>query len=172
MASEIEFDYTSGRTCYAQVRNSVGQIWNGASFEAYSAGNIGTYDIPATEQGSSGFYTAPMPAVAAGVYNVLAREQIGGSPAESDLTIGVGQMDWSGSAVATVATIFSMVMTESYRSFQAAGSAAQVLYEILAHLINMGISGTTKTINQLDGTPVKSYTLDSDTNPTAISETT
>lgn len=102
MAAEIQFDSVSGRNCYVQVRNSVGQIWNtaGAAFEAYATGSIADYDIAATEQGTaSGIYTASMPAAAAGVYTVVAKERSGGAPAEADVTVGVGEIAWSGTAV-------------------------------------------------------------------------
>lgn len=99
MSAEIQFDHDSGKTCYAQLRNVAGQIWNGSAFEAYNASNIANYDIAATEQGASGLYVADMPAVTAGVYNIVAKEQAGGSPAQSDKTVGVGSLDWTGTAV-------------------------------------------------------------------------
>jgi hypothetical protein len=64
-------------------------------------------------------------------------------------------------------------LTEAYRSTGATGSAAQLLYEILAHLGEFAITSTTKTTKKLDGsTTAKTYTLDSDTNPTSITEAT
>lgn len=64
-------------------------------------------------------------------------------------------------------------LTEAYRSTGATGTLAQLLYEILAHLGEHTISGTTKTTKKLDGsTTAKTYTLDDDTNPTSITETT
>jgi hypothetical protein len=64
-------------------------------------------------------------------------------------------------------------LTEAYRSTGATGSAAQLLYEILAHLGEFAITSTTKTTKKLDGsTTAKTYTLDSDTNPTSITEST
>lgn len=102
MAGEIVFSHTTGRTCYAQVWNNVGQIYNTASaaFQAYATANIADYDIAATEQGTaSGIYVASMPAVAAGVYGVVAKERAGGSPAESDTVVGEGDILWDGSIV-------------------------------------------------------------------------
>lgn len=64
-------------------------------------------------------------------------------------------------------------LTEAYRSTGATGSAAQLLYEILAHLGEFAITSTTKTTKKLDGsTTAKTYTLDSDTSPTSITEAT
>jgi len=108
MASEIQFDHTTGRTCYVQVRNSVGQIWNtvGAAFEAYQTANVGDYDIPAAEQGTaSGLYTASVPVIPAGVYGIVAKDRAGGSPVETDLTVGAGEIEWSGTAIISSASV-------------------------------------------------------------------
>ena len=99
MAGEIVFSHTTGRTCYAQVFNGVGQIYNTAAsaFQAYATANIADYDIAATEQGTaSGIYVASMPAVSAGLYGVVAKERAGGSPAESDIVVGEGDVFWDG----------------------------------------------------------------------------
>lgn len=105
MASELQTDYLTGKTVYFLLRNSTGSIWNGAAFEAYATLNYATYDILATEQGTaSGYYTANMPAVAAGVYYVVAKEQAGGAPAETDITVGTGRIEWDGAAVPLVAS--------------------------------------------------------------------
>lgn len=89
---------------YFMVRSATGTIWNtaGAALEAYNAANIADYDIAATEQGSGGLYVGNMPAAAAGVYNIVAKVRAGGSPAESDVTVGVGEIEWDGSAVAGI----------------------------------------------------------------------
>ncbi len=101
MAAEIQFTAPTGVTCYAQVRTATGTIWNGAAFEAYLTANIATYAITATEQGSaSGYYTATMPAAAAGVYNVIGKKKVGGSVAEADPTQSTGQIEWTGTTVA------------------------------------------------------------------------
>lgn len=107
MAKEIVWDGTTGETQYAMLRNSVGQIYNtaGVAFEAYNAANIADYDIAGTEQGSGGTFTADMPAVAAGIYNVTAKKRVGGAPAESDPTVGVGELDWNGTAAIGVSTV-------------------------------------------------------------------
>lgn len=70
-------------------------------------------------------------------------------------------------------TILTTALTEAYRSTGATGSAAQLLYEIIAHLGEMSIASTTKTLKKLDGsTTAKTYTLNDATNPTSITETT
>ena len=64
-------------------------------------------------------------------------------------------------------------MTESYRATNAAPTLAQAAFELIAHMGEAGISGTTKTLRKIDGsTTAKTYTLDSSTAPTSITETT
>lgn len=68
---------------------------------------------------------------------------------------------------------WTTALTEAYRATGATGTPAQLLYEILAHLGEFAISGTTKTLKKLDGsTTAKTSTLDSSTAPTSITEAT
>lgn len=104
MANEIEFSYQSSRQAYALIRNTVGQIWNSSgagAFEAYQSSHYASYTNQATEQGTaSAYYTADFPtAITAGSYNIVAKGQIAGSPAETDPTVAVGQLEWNGAAV-------------------------------------------------------------------------
>lgn len=86
----------------------------------------------------------------------------------------IGASELAADAVAEIATaVLTTVMTESYRSANATGTVAQLLYEVIAHLGESSIAGTTKTLKKLDGTTTaKTYTLNSATTPTAITETT
>lgn len=104
MANELEVSFSSGKTIYFQVRSSSGLIWNTSSlvFQAYLTANVLSYSVAATEQGSaSGFYTASFPTgiTTPGQYNIIAKVQTGGSPAESDSTIAVGDFQWGGAAI-------------------------------------------------------------------------
>lgn len=101
MAGELQASFQAGKTCYFLIRNRLAQIWNTAAsaFETYATANYADYDIAAAEQGAaSGYYVGTMPATAAGVYYLVAKEQVGGSPAESDITVGTGAIQWDGSA--------------------------------------------------------------------------
>lgn len=101
MAGEIQFSYRPGLTTYAEIRNTAAQIWNTASgaFMAYLSG-MGNTTVAGTEQGLSSYYQANFPStINPGVYNVRARQQLGGSPAESDTTIAVGDVEWDGTSV-------------------------------------------------------------------------
>lgn len=69
--------------------------------------------------------------------------------------------------------IWTTALTEAYRSTGSTGTAAQLLYEILQNITEFSISSTTKTVKKLDGsTTAKTYTLDSATAPTSITEAT
>lgn len=74
---------------------------------------------------------------------------------------------------AQVAAVLTTQITEAYRSNGAAPTLAQFMSEVLAHLGEVSISGTTKTINQFDhSTPAETYTLDDATAPSAITRAT
>jgi hypothetical protein len=102
MASEIQFPFgLTGKTVYAIIRNSTAQAWNTNTnaFEAYNSGNLSKYAISLVEQGtSSGFYAGTFPsAIVAGVYAIVARQQIGGSQAETDPYVGSeSEFQWNG----------------------------------------------------------------------------
>lgn len=109
MAGEIQFSFAHGFSTYCLIRNTTGLVWNTptSAFATYSTANYSGYVVSATEQGTaSSYYTATMPTgIPAGTYNVVAKEQLGGSPAETDTTIDVGSIDWNGTSVASIAAI-------------------------------------------------------------------
>lgn len=101
MANEIKLSYQSGKTLYCILFNSTGQVWNTSTslFEAYLTANVLNYVVSLAGLGSaSSFYTGNFPsAIPAGTYDIIAKQQIGGSPAESDPTIGSGDgFGWNG----------------------------------------------------------------------------
>jgi hypothetical protein len=108
---------------------------------------------------------------------------VGDVPTNAELTAALASADDAVLAAiaalnnvsnASVATaVLTTAMTEAYRSTGGTGTVAQLLYEIIAHLGESSISGTTKTLKKLDGsTTAKTYTLNDATTPTAITETT
>lgn len=102
MANEIQVPYgVTGATLYAVVGNSVAQIWRTtlSTFVTFNGAEWTDYDIPLTEQGTSGVYVGDFPAASAGVYGIVARVRAGGSPAQSDLIAGAGAVEWDGTAV-------------------------------------------------------------------------
>jgi len=100
MAAELQFSFASSKTCYFLVRNRVAQIWStvGSAFETYTTANYADYTINAAEQGAaSAFYAGTMPgAIPAGVYSIVAKQQLGGAPAESDPVVAGGDYQWNG----------------------------------------------------------------------------
>lgn len=72
-----------------------------------------------------------------------------------------------------ITTGLTTALTEGYRGTGATGSVRDLLYEIIAHMGESSISSTTKTLKKIDGTTTaKTYTLNSATTPTSITETT
>lgn len=132
MAGELQAPYLTGRTVYAVVRNAVGEAWNTDSeaFEAYQTANYADYAIALTEQGTAGqVYAGDMPAAAAGVYGVTVHDQAGGSPAEGDLVVGAGSVEWDGTVVASVA---SRLAAEDYVPATTAAIADKLLGRSIA----------------------------------------
>lgn len=111
MANELQTDYLAGKTVYFLLRNATGSIWNGSSFESYNSGNYANYPITASEQGSSGYFVGSMPIIVSGLYYLLAKERVGGSPAETDITVGTGQILWGGTAPVDIKAFFTLSMS-------------------------------------------------------------
>ena len=79
----------------------------------------------------------------------------------------------SAARAAIVSAILTTAVTESYRADGSAPTLAQALCELLAHMGEAAISGTTKTIKKFDGsTSAATFTLDSSTAPTSITRAT
>lgn len=88
---------TSSGTPYIVIINTSGQYWNGTAFEAYAAANWATYDVAATQYGSSDVWYVTFPtAVPNGSIDVIQFRQAGESPVESDTVEAVGTFDWDG----------------------------------------------------------------------------
>lgn len=73
------------------------------------------------------------------------------------------------STAAQVAALLTTQITEAYRANGAAPTLAQFMCEVLGHLGEASISGTTKTVKQFDhSTSAETFTLDDATNPSSI----
>lgn len=74
---------------------------------------------------------------------------------------------------ATPAQILTTALTESYAADGAAPTLAQLLFLVQQSIGDFSISGTTLTVNKLDGTTAAAtYTLDDATNPTSRTRAT
>lgn len=69
--------------------------------------------------------------------------------------------------------VLTTQMTEAYRANGAAPTLAQAQFEVIAHLGESSIAGTTKTIKKIDhSTTAETFTLDDATTPTSITRAT
>jgi hypothetical protein len=107
MSSEIQISRPdlTGQTLYALRRNAAAQIWNGSAFVTYVSADLASYVIAMAEQGTaSGYFVgnAPVPGVPG---SVVVKVRAGGSPAESDVQAGTGDVDVPVSVSGVVATV-------------------------------------------------------------------
>lgn len=158
MADVLQIDYRTGRTIYFLLRDSSGRIWNGASFESYLTANYATYPITAAEQGTaSGYYTAAWPSLDPGVYSIVAKEQAGASPAETDYSVGWETVTWGGSAVLTASGIADAVLSRNFSSVETTAPKTSLCGAGLKLTskfdVGAGVAGDA-TVYQTDGTTV------------------
>lgn len=137
---------------------------NGAGLTAIGDTRLANLDAAVSTRLASASYTAPLDAagvrIAVGLASANLDTQIGDIPTNAELT----------SAINTGRTT---AMTESYPALGAAPTLEQAMFVMLAHMNEAEISGTTKTINKLDGsTTAATFTLDSATEPTSITRAT
>lgn len=108
MSDKIIIDHTtSGLNLYAIFRDSNGDHWNGSTFENFTGGNYGNYDVALSEWGTTASYRVAVPAFAAGRYSYKICQRAGASPAQSDANVGSGEFSWDGSEVADNAQIIA-----------------------------------------------------------------
>lgn len=82
------------------------------------------------------------------------------------------QLDALPTAAEIVAAMLTTAITEAYRANGSAPTLAQFMSEVIGHLGEMSISGTTKTVKKFDHTTTAlTFTLNSATAPTAIERT-
>ncbi len=184
MAGELQLQHVTGKTVYFLLRNSSALIYNTSSlsFEVYSAVNLANYKIAATEQGGSGFYQGNMPSVSEDVFSYVAKEQPGGSPAESDLTVGDGDLFWTGTVVGvTVLAIASAALTSIAQTIfrrnmsnDEASAAATSLCGAVLKLVSkfkLDESINTATVYRTDGTtPFLTQAVTKDSSLTPVKE--
>ncbi len=102
MSGEVKVGgFGTGQTNYFRILGSGNSIWSTSGgtggFELYNAADWADYANSLTEQGSSNVYVGNFPlAVPPGVFDVIAHRQIGGTPAQSDIRVGEGEVNWQG----------------------------------------------------------------------------
>jgi hypothetical protein len=159
-------------TAAALATDAVGEIADGVWDEPYSGHTTaGTYGgrIPRSQNSNVEVQITGSGHAAADIHEL--------QPAVIDHThFAAGAIDanaLAASAASEIATAaYTGQMTESYRAAGVAPTLAQSLFELLAHMGDSSISGTTKTLKKIDGSTAKTFTLDTSTAPTSITEAT
>jgi hypothetical protein len=159
-------------TASALATDAVGEIADGVWDEPYGGHTTaGTYGgrIPRSDTSNVEVKITGSGHTAADIHEL--------QPAVIDHThFAAGAIDANALAASAASEIAAAVytgqMTESYRAAGVAPTLAQAMFELIAQMGDSSISGTTKTIRKLDGTTAKTFTLDSSTAPTSITEAT
>lgn len=139
-------------TGVASVTGAVGSV------TGLTAANL---DVAVSTRLAASSYAAPLDASGT-------RTAIGLASADLD-----AQLAALPTAAEIVAAQLTTAITEAYRANGTAPTLAQFMSEVLAHLGEMTIVGTTKTINRFDHTTAaETFTLNSATAPTAIQRAT
>lgn len=131
---------------------------------------LANLDAAVSSRLSTAGYTAPLTAA-------TTRSALGLAAANLDTQLAALATAASVAALPTAAqnaaAVLTTAMTESYRADGATGTLAQMQYEIIGHLGESSIAGTTKTVKKVDGsTTAATFTLDSATAPTSITRST
>lgn len=155
---------TGGTTGNAlNAAGAAGDPWSTALPGAYSAGSAGYIIGTNVNAQASSLATAANLAVVAGYLDT----EIAAIKAKTD-NLPSDPADQSAVEAAITAAL-TLDLTEAYRADGSPGSVAELLYEIVAHLGESSISGTTKTIRKVNGsTTAATFTLDDATTPTSI----
>lgn len=93
-----------GATSYIRILSSGSLVWSTSGgtggFESFNSANWLSYAISAVEQGSTNVFVASVPsALPGGVYDIDARNQIGGAAAVTDPGVAQGDLQWNGTEV-------------------------------------------------------------------------
>ena len=183
---------TSGTTgAGLNAAGSAGDPWSTALPGAYGAGSAGyilgtNLNATVSSRLATSGYTAPLDAAgtrsAVGLASANLDTQLTSAIADSSgvttllsrlTSTRAGYLDNLATSPPTVSQILTTQMTESYRATNAAPTLAQALCEVLAHMGEVSIVDTTKTLKKFDGTTTaKTFTLNSATAATSITETT
>ena len=136
MVKEIQASYTTGATLYALLFNTSGQVRDvdTPEWETFVDASYGTYDIAMAEEGiASGIYTANMAAsISAGVYNIVVRKRVGGSPAVSDPVVGDGQIHWDGTNEVPIGSNVVSILADTGTDGVLVATAAKTGYKLAA----------------------------------------
>ena len=118
MANEITWDSVTGLTfnVYRFKTDDNVLLANPATNEVWGTGGrtAADYAIAMSESGASGHYSVDFNAggaIAAGVYRFVIALQSGVNPANADVKVAKGEIDWDGTAEITLSTVDTVVDT-------------------------------------------------------------
>jgi hypothetical protein len=159
-------------TASALAADAVGEIADGVWDEATSGHTAaGTYGgrIPRSDSSNVEIKITGSGHTAADIHEL--------QPAVIDNTnFAAGAIDANAlatdAATEIAAAVYTGQMTESYRAAGVAPTLAQALFELIAQMGDRDIVDQTLTLHKLDGTAAKTFTLNSSTAPTSITEAT
>lgn len=121
MSNEIQAVFTTGMNLYALIRNSIAKVWDGSTFSTYVTANYASYPISLTQQGTSeSYYAGNFPtSISAGVYDIVVKQRIGSSPAETDPPVAMGEIQWNGATVLGLSELATSGQLSRYMPFVA-----------------------------------------------------
>lgn len=111
MSGEVQISYQTGQTLYFVTRDGQGRPWSTSGgtggFDTYLTASFPQYAISMSEQGVAGaYYVGSFPVnIPAGDYSVVAKQQAGGSPLETDRTVGNANVHWDGSQMIPLSSL-------------------------------------------------------------------
>jgi hypothetical protein len=156
VANELTISYPTGNTLYSVILDLVGQIYNTVTtaFEAPVNANWANYDIAMAEAGNTGIYRGDMPAVAAGAYSFVVRDQAGGGPAITDPPVGAENFTWDGSVVVPTLTA-AQIWAYATRTLTSFGTlVADIVTAILASALATNVTAILARLGAFTGTGV------------------
>lgn len=110
MANEIQAVFQSSQTVYCLILTRNALVWNGTTFVTYASADYDDYVVQLTELGTaSGIYAGSIPSglTTPGIYSIVAKQQLGGSAAQTDPLVSVGDLQWNGSNTLPLADLAS-----------------------------------------------------------------
>lgn len=104
MADKIIAHHSAtGASLYALVRNSAGDVWDGAAFVPYLTADRLGYVLPLAEQGTaSQCYVTDFPPAPGGLCNVAVYVRDGAEPAEGDTLARSYGVEWDDTAFSVI----------------------------------------------------------------------
>jgi hypothetical protein len=144
---QVQYDVTAVNI-YCVIRDASGAAYRADTqvFEAYVTANLTStkYAIAMTEQGTaSRYYTVAFPsAIGAGIYAVAVFKRVGGSPAESDVVVSGGSIDWDGANIVPLYTRLAPTTVGRTLDVTTTGEAGIDWANIGAPTTTVSLSGT------------------------------